>query len=103
MPPVTIPVDAQFIIRLLKQALTIHYLTDGLERLGFHAEKEYSFDLVDIVFDLMGYSRNNDTEATRFFEAYAETIADLDSPKLADSQFLEKTATELYQRLSKKK
>jgi len=61
--------NEQLITRLLQQALTIHQITDGLGKLGFHNDGTYD-EIGGIVFDLMGYreTENSNEWSDRFFE-----------------------------------
>ncbi|MFZ6010300.1 MAG: hypothetical protein ACOYXT_08110 [Bacteroidota bacterium] len=90
-------VDEHFIIRLLKQALIIHRLTDGLEKLGFEASETYD-EIGELVFDLMSYGQP-DFRSDHFFNTYVKFLSSIDGKKLKDREFVQDSAIELYRQL----
>lgn len=85
------------IIRLLHLALTIHRLTDGLDKLGFYSE-DYSLEVVNIVYDVMGRPQKLDDGGKWFFTTYADFLENIDSSQLGDWEFARSCAMELYGR-----
>ncbi|HEY8933992.1 MAG TPA: hypothetical protein VIM65_02180 [Cyclobacteriaceae bacterium] len=96
----TLNTNEQLITRLLQQALTMHRIMDGLGKLGFHNDGTYD-EIGGIVFDLMGYreTENSNEWSDSFFDTYLKFLHSIDSRRLNDKGFMQKSAVELYRQL----